>query len=229
MIEMNAITKSYGKNKISIKALNQINLKINNGEMVAITGPSGSGKSTLLNILGLIDRPSTGSYILESIKTDILRDKEIAALRNKKFGFIVQDFALIEEYTVFQNIEIPLIYSYEKLNKEIRKEKVREVLKLVNLNERLNTKCNELSGGQRQRIAICRAIINNPDVILADEPTGALDSKTSLEIMNIFLELNKKGKTIIIITHDEKIANYCNRILELKDGQIISDNKKITI
>ena len=221
MIELNSLIKTYGVNEASVQALNGISINIKKGEMIAITGPSGSGNSTLLNILGLIDKQTDGQYILNSINTKDLTEKEIAKCRNTTFGFIVQDFALIEEYTVLQNVELPLIYSNKKLNKNERKLMVKRVLESVGLSEKIHSYSYALSGGQRQRVAIARAIVNNPDIILADEPTGALDSKTSIEIMNIFCNLNKEGKTIILITHDKNIASYCSRIIEIKDGSII--------
>ena len=221
MIQLNSISKVYGKDSNSVQALIDININIEKGDMLAIIGPSGSGKSTLLNILGLLDEKSSGTYLLNSIDIDKLTEKEKARYRNQLIGFVVQDFALVEDYTVMQNIELPLIYSTKKYSKKDIKIKVQEVLDKVGLNEKINTLSNNLSGGQRQRVSIARALINNPEIILADEPTGSLDSTTSKEIMKLFTELNKNGKTIILITHDRNIANYCNKIIEIKDGSII--------
>ena len=221
MIQLNSISKVYGKDSNSVQALIDININIEKGDMLAIIGPSGSGKSTLLNILGLLDEKSSGTYLLNSIDIDKLTEKEKARYRNQLVGFVVQDFALVEDYTVMQNIELPLIYSTKKYSKKDIKIKVQEVLDKVGLNEKINTLSNNLSGGQRQRVSIARALINNPEIILADEPTGSLDSTTSKEIMKLFTELNKNGKTIILITHDRNIANYCNKIIEIKDGSII--------
>lgn len=217
ILKVNNLCKTFFSGKDNeVKALKSVNLEVNSGDFIAIVGTSGSGKSTLLNILGLLDNQSSGEYFIEGINIKNLKDKELANLRNKTFGFIVQHFALIKDFTVYDNVEIPL--EYGKVKKNIRKEKIQSVLKKVGLENKIKVKAGNLSGGQCQRVAIARALVNQPKVILADEPTGALDSKTTEEIMNIFNELNKDGKTIILITHDMEIANKCKRIISIEDG-----------
>lgn len=215
-IKLENIKKVYGKEDARVEALRNINLCIEKGEMVAIMGPSGSGKSTLLNILGFLDKPSEGKYFFEDKSTESLKDKELAKYRNSKIGFVVQNFALIEDYTVYQNISVPL--EYAGLKKKERKERINRLLSRLNLIEKSKKIPSELSGGQNQRVAIARALVNDPEVILADEPTGALDRNTGKEVIDIFRELNKEGKTIIIITHDEKVGEMCNRIIYIEDG-----------
>ncbi|MBE6051014.1 MAG: ABC transporter ATP-binding protein [Clostridium sp.] len=215
-IKLENIKKVYGKDDARVEAIKNINLCIEKGEMVAIMGPSGSGKSTLLNILGFLDKPSEGKYIFEDKSTESLKDKELAKYRNNKIGFVVQNFALIEDYTVYQNISVPL--EYAGIKKIERKERINRLLSKLNLIEKSKKIPSELSGGQNQRVAIARALVNDPEVILADEPTGALDRNTGKEVINIFRELNKEGKTIIIITHDEKIGEMCDRIIYIEDG-----------
>ncbi len=222
MIRIKNLTKIfYGGEEV--RALDDVSFEINDGEMVAVIGKSGSGKSTLLNIMGLLDSASEGGYYINEKKASSLPEEEKARLRNMEIGIVLQDFALVERYTVSQNIAIPLIYSKKNLNKE---KAIRDILNLVGLNEKKDTPSYKLSGGQKQRVAIARAVINNPSLILADEPTGALDSQTSEEIMELFLKLNKEGKTIIIVTHDKQIAQKCKRIIELSDGKLISDSAR---
>lgn len=223
LIELRNICKIYGNGNVKIDALKDINIDIDEGEFIAIVGTSGSGKSTLLNILGGITKPTIGDYFINGQKIISYSEKQMAELRNKTFGFVLQYFGLLKDYTVSENIEITL--EYAKVKKKIRKEKVKEVLKKLKIEEKYDNIPSELSGGQCQRVAIARAIINKPKVILADEPTGALDKKMSKEVMEIFKELNLEGKTIIIVTHDESIANCCNRIIKIEDGQIIKDIK----
>lgn len=218
LIEIKSLNKTFGKNNSKTIALKDVNLKINKGELVAIVGTSGSGKSTLLNIIGTLDSPSSGEYLLNSKNISNLTQKELAKIRNMTFGFVVQYFALINDYTVSENIEIPLEYSKVKSNE--RERRISEVLKKLGILDKAKKKPKELSGGQQQRVAIARALINNPDVILADEPTGALDSKTSQQVIDILKELNKEGKTVIIVTHDNKIAMQCQRVLTIEDGSI---------
>ena len=218
LIEIKSLNKTFGKNNSKTIALKDVNLKINKGELVAIVGTSGSGKSTLLNIIGALTSPSSGEYLLNSTNISNLTQKELAKVRNKTFGFIVQYFALITDYTVSENIEIPLEYSKVKASE--REKIISDVLNKLGILDKARKKPKELSGGQQQRVAIARAIINNPDIILADEPTGALDSKTSQQVMDILKELNKEGKTIIIVTHDNKIAMQCDKILNIEDGCI---------
>lgn len=218
LLEFKDIKKIYGKDDYATVALKGINLKINQGESIAIMGTSGSGKSTLLNIIGCLDTQTSGNYLFKETSIDSFKDKDLAKLRNSSFGFIVQNFALIDDFTVYENVVIPLEYSKNKK----RKSDIINLLKLLGIDRKLNKTPKELSGGQCQRVAIARALINDPDIILADEPTGSLDKKTGQDIMNILLDLNKKGKTLIIVTHDTNIAKQCDRILTIEDGQIIS-------
>ncbi|MGL4875023.1 MAG: ABC transporter ATP-binding protein [Clostridium sp.] len=218
-IKIKNIYKTYGKKNNLVKALNGVDLEIKEGEMVAIIGKSGSGKSTLLNIIGLIDDMDSGEYILNEENINGISDKALASLRNKSFGFIFQHFGLINDISVFKNIKIPL--EYAKVSKKEIKERVLESLREVKLEEKVKEKPKNLSGGQCQRVSIARALINKPDVIIADEPTGALDKATGKEIMEIFKRVNKEGKTIIIVTHDLEVANCCSRIIEIEDGVIV--------
>lgn len=211
------LVKIYNYNKKNeFKALNGVSLEIKDGEMVAIIGKSGSGKSTLLNILAGISEYNSGSYKVDGEEISEMKEKQIADFRNKKVGLVMQDFALIEGYSVLENVMIPLIIAKDKNQKEKAKDAIRNV-DLINLKDK---KVVELSGGQKQRIAIARAMVNNPSIILADEPTGALDTKTSKEIMELFKKLNKQGKTVIIVTHDLEIADSCERTIEIVDGNI---------
>lgn len=218
LINLNNINKVFGKNDTEIRALKDFNLKINEGEIIAIIGASGSGKSTLLNIIGALDKQNTGDYLLEGRDLKKLKNRELAKIRNEYFGFVVQHFALINDYTVYENIRIPLDYGQAKSSEH--ESKIKDVLTNLDIIDKINKKPTELSGGQCQRVAIARAIVNNPKIILADEPTGALDKKTGEQVMEIFKELNKEGKTIIIVTHDFNIASKCHRIIELEDGII---------
>ena len=219
MIELKNISKVYNKSKSNeVNVLQDINLKIETNSMLAIMGPSGSGKSTLLNILGCLDVPSTGTYKLNDQELQSLSQKKLATIRNQHFGFVVQDFALIEEYTVMKNVEIPIQYSKDKSNK---KERVLTMLDMLGMKEKASEYAYNLSGGQRQRVAIARALINNPDIILADEPTGALDQKTGQQVLSIFKRIHEEQKkTILIVTHDDKIAKQCDGIVHIEDGKI---------
>ncbi|WP_027624345.1 ABC transporter ATP-binding protein [Clostridium lundense] len=221
IIKLNKVNKIYGSKNNKIAALNDINLTINKGELISIIGPSGSGKSTLLNIIGTLSKITSGDYILNNKKVDNLKNIELAKIRNKTFGFVVQHFALINDYSVFENIEIPLQYS--KTSYKNRKYIIENILSKLELTDKINKNITELSGGQCQRVAIARAIVNDPEVILADEPTGALDQKTGQNVLDIFKNLNKEGKTIIIVTHDIKIANQCDRIIKIEDGYLKND------
>lgn len=218
LIKLKNIKKTYGIDEGKVEAIRGINLEIEKSEMVAIMGASGSGKSTLLNIIGLLDRQTEGSYEFDGQSIEVLKEKKLASIRNKNIGFVVQNFALIDDYTIAQNVQVPL--DYDKYSKSEKKKKVMDLLDKVGIKDKANKLPNQLSGGQNQRVAIARALVNNPEIILADEPTGALDSKTGKEVMDLFQELNKEGKTIIIITHDEKVANSCKRIIKLEDGLI---------
>lgn len=218
MITLKNICKTYGKVQNEFFALKNINLTIEKGELIAITGPSGSGKSTLLNILGCLTEQSDGDYYLDNKLVSNMSIKEKALLRNEKFGFIVQDFALIDKYTVLQNVLLPV--KYKKGNKSHSKETAENLLKTLGINSKIKEYPTNLSGGQKQRVAIARALINNPDIILADEPTGALDQKTGADVLSILKKINKQGKTVIIITHDPKIADSCDRTINIVDGMI---------
>ena len=213
------INKKYGKDESEFYALRNISLNINNGEMVAIMGTSGSGKSTLLNIIGCIDIVTSGEYYLDGENVSFLDSKDLAKIRNSKIGFVFQYFALLNDYTIFENIELPLIKA--KIKKKERIIIIEEYLKKFNIINQKNKRPKELSGGQQQRVAIARALVTNPDYILADEPTGALDKQTSESIMEILREINKQGKTIIIVTHDKDVAKNCDRIINIEDGQIM--------
>tara|TARA_B100001559_G_scaffold262552_1_gene227817 strand:+ start:58 stop:741 length:684 start_codon:yes stop_codon:yes gene_type:complete len=223
IIKLKNLSKTYeiGQNKVD--ALKSIDLSINNGEFVAIMGPSGSGKSTLMNLLGCLDKPSSGEYILDNNFINKMGSNELADIRNKKIGFVFQNFNLLARTTAIENVEIPLIYS--GLNFKDREVKAKKKLDLVGLQDRIEHKPNQLSGGQQQRVAIARALVNEPVVVLADEPTGALDSKTGEEIMSIFQKLNDSGITIILVTHEKEVAHSAKRIITFKDGIIIEDKK----
>lgn len=228
-IELKKINKYFevGERK---NVLKDISLHINNGEMIAIMGPSGSGKSTLLNILGLLDRPTSGQYFLEDKDTILLKEKERAFTRNKNIGFVFQNFNLINELSALENVKLNLqfynLYSKKKVNQKDALDRSKEALRSVSLEEHINKRPLQLSGGQQQRVAIARALVNKPAFILADEPTGALDSQTTEEIMQVFRSLNQKGHTIIIVTHNIEVANQCSRIIEIKDGEIISTGEE---
>ena len=218
IIKVDNLVKTYGSGEAEVKALQGVSLTIEKGEMIAIMGASGSGKSTLLNILGLLDKPTDGRYYLNSRPIMTFNSKEMAVLRNQSFGFIVQDFALVDRYSVYRNVMIPLTYSKKPIRS--KKSKIEDVLSQLGILDKKNVLALKLSGGQRQRVAIARAIVNDPDIILADEPTGALDSKTGNEVMSIFKKLNNAGKTIIIVTHNSDVASSCHRIIEIRDGKI---------
>ncbi len=218
MLKVNNLVKIYPSGEGKLHALDGVSFEITDGELVAVTGRSGSGKSTLLNIMGLLDKPTEGEYYINDKKASGLPSWEQAKVRNAEIGFVVQDFALVEKYTVKQNVNIPLIYSKKQLDKE---KAIREVLRRVGLSDKINTPVYKLSGGQKQRTAIARAVVNDPSVILADEPTGALDSVNANGIMTLFESLSRAGKTVVIVTHDMNIAARCSRRIELSDGKII--------
>ena len=219
LIQLNNISKIYNTG-YTVRALNDINLNIEEGESVAIMGASGSGKSTLLHIMGCMDRATGGEYYLNDIKISQYTEKQMAALRNECFGFVMQDFALIERETVLNNVMLPLHYS--KRFKKNKKKRAEEILEQMGILEKKNQLAMRLSGGQRQRVAIARALVNDADILLCDEPTGALDKNTGEEIIRIFSELNQAGKTIIVVTHDEKVAASCKRVVEISDGRLIT-------
>jgi putative ABC transport system ATP-binding protein len=221
IIETQNLAREYRMGSEIIQALKDVSITINQGEYVAFMGPSGSGKSTLMNIIGCLDTPSKGTYILNGHHVSGLGENELAEIRNKEIGFIFQTFNLLPRASALDNVALPLIYA--GISKQNRQERALELLKSVGLDNRAKHKPNELSGGQRQRVAIARALVNNPSILLADEPTGNLDSKTSYEIMELFEKLHEKGNTIIMVTHEEDIARYAHRIVRLRDGLIESD------
>ncbi len=228
LIELQNIHKHFIMGEEDIHALNDVNIKIYEGEFTSIVGTSGSGKSTLMNIIGLLDLPGEGNYLLDGINTTTMTDDELSEYRNQKIGFVFQSFNLLPKASALKNVEMPMQYA-STYNKNLDDMKIRqmalETLNKVGLLERVHHLPNELSGGQRQRVAIARALVNSPKLILADEPTGALDSKTSEEIINLFRELNSQGVTVVIVTHDNNVANRCKRVLRMSDGKIIEDSK----
>lgn len=222
IIEIHDIRRRYQVGDTEVNALAGVNLKIYRNDYVAIMGPSGSGKSTLMNILGCLDTPTSGSYILNHTDVSRMDEDELAEVRNKEIGFVFQTFNLLPRYTALENVALPLIYS--GVPKRKRLERAERTLESVSLGDRMEHKPNEMSGGQRQRVAVARALVNNPSIILADEPTGNLDSKTSIDIMRLFENIYAKGNTIIVVTHEEDIALHARRIVRLRDGVIESDS-----
>ncbi|WP_317896985.1 ABC transporter ATP-binding protein [Aurantibacillus circumpalustris] len=227
LILIQHLKKTYQIGDEVIEALKDVSLSIGKNEYVALMGPSGSGKSTLMNMLGCLDSPTSGKYILNGLSVAQMTDNDLAEVRNKEIGFVFQTFNLLPRATTLDNVALPLVYA--GFSKTDRDKRATEVLESVGLGNRVNHKPNELSGGQRQRVAIARALVNNPAIILADEPTGNLDSKTSVEIMGLFEEIHKKGNTIILVTHEEDIALHAHRIVRLKDGLVESDTPNTTI
>jgi putative ABC transport system ATP-binding protein len=213
------ITKTYGKDDLTVKALDSINLEIHKGDYLAVMGASGSGKSTAMNIIGCLDRPSEGIYKLNGIPVENLSDDELAEIRNQKLGFVFQQFHLLSDATALENVILPMIYA--GIEPELRLERGKNALKKVGLSERMNNRPNQLSGGQQQRVAIARAIINNPAILLADEPTGALDSKTTEDVLDLFDKLHDSGITIVLVTHEDEVANRAKKIAKFKDGRIV--------
>lgn len=222
MIEINNLSKVFRTSEVETVALNQVSLQVNEGEFVAIMGPSGCGKSTLLNILGLLDNPTEGSYKLFGQEVASLHEKDRTRVRKGKIGFVFQSFNLIDELNVFENVELPLTYLGYKAAE--RKQRVQEILKRMNISHRAKHFPQQLSGGQQQRVAIARAVVTNPKLILADEPTGNLDSKNGAEVMNLLTELNKEGTTVIMVTHSQHDASFAHRTVHLFDGSIVSSN-----
>jgi putative ABC transport system ATP-binding protein len=221
LIKITNIKRDFPLGNEIVYVLKGIDLEINKGEYVALMGPSGSGKSTLMNILGCLDTPTSGTYILNGKHVSEMQDDELAGIRNKEIGFVFQTFNLMPRTTALDNVALPMVYAGH--SKSERVERATEVLTQVGLNDRMDHKPNQLSGGQRQRVAVARALVNKPSIILADEPTGNLDSKTSVEIMNLFNEIHSNGNTVILVTHEEDIAAYAHRIIRLRDGIIESD------
>ena len=225
MIEINGLSKIYQLGKISVHAMTNLTFRIGAGEFIAIMGPSGSGKSTLMNLLGCLDLPSSGSYHLENINIRDLNPNQLAEVRNKRIGFVFQNFNLLPRASALENVELPLLYGRVKNSQKI----ALDALKRVGLAKRSKHRPNELSGGERQRVAIARAIVNNPAIVLADEPTGNLDTKTGKEIINIFSRLNNEGTTIVLVTHEKDIADVAERMIEMRDGKIHQDINKIKV
>lgn len=223
VISLNDIRKSYYLGKQELPVLKGINLTINSNEYVALMGPSGSGKSTLMNIIGCLDTPTGGQYVLNGKDVSRMEDDELADVRNIEIGFVFQQFNLLPRLTAWENVAMPLIYA--GVNKKEREERARAMLDKVGLGDRAHHKPNELSGGQSQRVAIARALVNNPSLILADEPTGNLDTKTSVEIMELFNTIHAQGNTVVLVTHEEDIANYTHRVVRIRDGVVETDKR----
>ncbi|MFW5971857.1 MAG: ABC transporter ATP-binding protein [Bacillota bacterium] len=223
MIKVSNLTKIYGQGDIAVEALKSISFSVEEGEFVAVMGPSGSGKSTLMNILGCLDTPTGGDYVLSGTNVSQMTDKQLAKIRNRKIGFIFQTFNLLLRLTALKNVEQPMIY--KGVSRKEREKIGKKVLTDVGLGDRVDHRPNELSGGQRQRVAIARALVNDPDIILADEPTGNLDSKSEEDILKILTGLNEKGITIVMVTHDENVAHHAHRIVHFQDGEIVREEK----
>jgi putative ABC transport system ATP-binding protein len=221
IIETRDLWKTYVMGSEEIHALRGVNIDIDKGEYVAIMGPSGSGKSTLMNLIGCLDTPTKGSYLLNGKQVSEMNDNELARIRNEEIGFVFQTFNLLPRATALHNVELPLIYA--GVPSKDRQDRAKDALKKVELEERMSHKPNELSGGQRQRVAIARALVNNPSILLADEPTGNLDSKTGVEIMNLFERLHSTGNTIVLVTHEPDIASHAHRVIHIRDGQVEKD------
>jgi putative ABC transport system ATP-binding protein len=221
IIELNDICKTYGRGPEQITILKNVSMNVAAGEFVAIVGPSGSGKSTLMNTIGLLDTPTSGSYKLDGVATEKLNDSQMAIHRNKKIGFIFQQFNLLPRLTALENVELPLIYA--GLGRSDRRERALKMLESLGMGQRVDHKPSQLSGGQQQRVAIARALAGSPSLLLADEPTGALDSKTGTEVLELMIELNELGNTIVLITHDLHIADNARRVVSIRDGEIVDD------
>lgn len=226
MIEITEIVKTYNAGMQPVHALRGVSLKIQAGEYVAIMGASGSGKSTLMHLLGCLDRPTSGRYVLAGKEVQTLSQDELAEVRNRLIGFVFQQFNLLPRMTALENVMLPLVYA--KVEPATRKERAETVLKLVGLGERMHHRPNQLSGGQQQRVSIARSLVNEPQIIVADEPTGALDSHTSAEIMTLLKELHSQGMTVILVTHDSEIASYARRLIRIKDGLIVGDTLSVS-
>jgi putative ABC transport system ATP-binding protein len=225
MIKLSDITRTYRMGEVDFTVLSGVSLSVQPGELIAIMGPSGSGKSTIMNIIGCLDRPTSGSYRFEDREISAMSDDELASIRNVKIGFVFQTFNLLARFSALKNVEVPLVYG--GVPARLRKERAVPLLEKVGLADRLYHKPSELSGGQQQRVAIARALVNNPALLLADEPTGNLDSRSGEEVLKILTGLNEQGVTVIIVTHDQNVAARCRRIINVKDGQIINDQVRV--
>ena len=226
MIELEGVTKVYGNGHVQVRALGPVNLTIDEGDLVAIMGASGSGKSTMMNILGCLDVPSDGRYTLDGIDVSTLRDNKLASIRNTRIGFVFQSFNLIARTSAVRNVELPLVYAGVRAN---RRKRALAALERVGLGERAGHMPNELSGGQQQRVAVARALVTDPAIILADEPTGNLDTTSTVEIMRLLTELNDAGRTIVLITHEPEVAEFAKRVVELRDGRIVRDVRQMEL
>ena len=222
VLELRNVSKIYTMGEQEVRALDNVSIKIDEGEFVSITGPSGSGKSTLMHIIGLLDNPSLGAVLLDEVNVEKYTEEELAKVRNKKLGFVFQQFNLLARTTALENVYLPLIYN--KTTEEEMERRAKNVLEMVGLGDRLDHLSNQLSGGQQQRVAIARALVNNPRIILADEPTGNLDTKSGTEVIQIIKDLNKEGKTIVMVTHDPDVAKFAKRIIKIVDGKIVDNN-----
>lgn len=227
IIELSDICKSYGRGEEEVQVLKNVSLSVASGDFVAIVGPSGSGKSTLMNTIGLLDTPTSGTYVLDGVATEKLSEGQLATLRNKKIGFIFQQFNLLPRLTALENVELPLIYA--GVSKSERRERAKRMLESLGMGERIGHRPNQLSGGQQQRVAIARALAGSPSLLLADEPTGALDSKTGAEVLELMIRLNEQGNTIVLITHDLQIAGHAKRVVSIRDGEIVDDRRNAAL
>ncbi len=226
VVLLKQVSKIYGEGETAVRALNQISLAIERGEYVAIMGPSGSGKSTLMNLIGCLDRPSEGIYLLDGVEVEKASDEELARIRNQKVGFVFQQFNLLARLSALQNVELPLIYAGK--GRRARRQLAEAMLEKVGLADRLHHRPNQLSGGQQQRVAIARALVTDPALVLADEPTGNLDSKSGAEIMQLFDQLHQQGTTLVLVTHDAQIGKHADRMVQLLDGEIINDTRQVS-
>jgi len=226
LVQLRALTKTYSSGaEVEVRAVRAISLEIERGDFVAIMGPSGSGKSTLMNMLGLLDQPSAGEYLLDGVSVAGFDRRKLATLRNAKLGFVFQSFNLLARTSALENVELPLMYAVPPVTPRNRRQRAREALERVGLGMRLGHIPSQLSGGQQQRVAIARALVNRPELLMADEPTGNLDTRTSIEIMGLFQQLNDAGLTLVMVTHELDIAGYCRRIVVMRDGQVIRDER----